>query len=99
MTPDDRYRNGYINAYGLGRKHIFDFVDASLKRLNLECIDLLQIHRFDAKTPVKETLKALHDIVESGKVRYISANSMYAYQLLKMQYTARLNGWTEFMSM
>jgi aryl-alcohol dehydrogenase-like predicted oxidoreductase len=99
MSIDERDKNGYINAYGLSRKHIFDSVDASLKRLQLDYIDLLQIHRFDPKTPVKETMKALHDIVESGKVRYIGASSMWAHQLLEMQYTARLNGWTEFISM
>jgi len=99
MTPEERDNNGYVNAYGLSRKHIFDSVDASLKRLDLEYIDLLQIHRFDPNTPVKETMKALHDIVESGKVRYIGASSMWAHQLLEMQYTARLHGWTEFISM
>lgn len=99
MSVEERDRNGYINAYGLSRKHIFDSVDASLKRLQLEYIDLLQIHRFDPNTPVKETMKALHDVVESGKVRYIGASSMFAHQLLEMQYTARLHGWTEFISM
>jgi len=99
FSPDERDAKGYINAYGLSRKHIFDSVDASLKRLQLDYIDLLQIHRFDPRTPVKETMKALHDIVEGGKVRYIGASSMWAHQLLEMQYTARLNGWTEFISM
>ncbi|TVY30321.1 putative aryl-alcohol dehydrogenase [Lachnellula hyalina] len=99
MSVEQRDNNGYVNAYGLSRKHIFDSVDASLKRLDLEYIDLLQIHRFDPSTPVKETMKALHDIVESGKVRYIGASSMWAHQLLEMQYTARLHGWTEFISM
>jgi aryl-alcohol dehydrogenase-like predicted oxidoreductase len=80
MSPDERDRNGYINAYGLSRKHIFGSVDASLKLLDLKYIDLLQIHRFDPKTPVKETMKALHDIVESGKARYIGASSMWAHQ-------------------
>jgi len=99
LSLEERERKGYINAFGLSRKHIFDSVDASLKRLQLDYIDLLQIHRFDPRTPIKETMKALHDIVESGKVRYIGASSMYAHQLLEMQYTARLNGWTEFVSM
>ncbi|TVY82738.1 putative aryl-alcohol dehydrogenase [Lachnellula suecica] len=99
MKPDERDNRGYVNSYGLSRKHIFDSVDASLKRLDLEYIDLLQIHHFDPTTPVKETMKALHDIVESGKVRYIGASSMWAHQLLEMQYEARLNGWTEFISM
>ena len=99
MSNDERDANGYINNYGLSRKHIFDSVDASLKRLDLGYIDLLQIHRFDPNTPVKETMKALHDVVESGKVRYIGASSMWAHQLLELQYTARINGWTEFISM
>ncbi|KAH8655039.1 NADP-dependent oxidoreductase domain-containing protein [Tricladium varicosporioides] len=99
MTIDERDNRGYVNAYGLSRKHIFDSVDASLKRLQLDYIDLLQIHRFDYNTPVKETMKALHDIVESGKVRYIGASSMFAHELMEMQYTARLHGWTEFISM
>lgn len=82
MSADEREQNGYVNYFGLSRKHIFDAVDASLKRLNLEYIDLLQIHRFDPKTPIKETMKALHDVVQSGKVRYIGASSMWAHQLL-----------------
>lgn len=99
MSVDERERKGYLNAFGLSRKHIFDSVDASLKRLDLEYIDLLQIHRFDPRTPVKETMEALHDVVKSGKVRYIGASSMWAHELLEMQYTARLHGWTEFISM
>lgn len=99
LPVEQRERAGYINAFGLSRKHIFDSVDASLKRLNLEYIDLLQIHRFDPRTPVKETMEALHDVVKSGKVRYIGASSMWAHELLEMQYTARLHGWTEFVSM
>lgn len=99
LTHEERDQKGYLNEYGLSRKHIFDSVDASLKRLGLEYIDLLQIHRFDPNTPVKETMKALHDIVESGKVRYIGASAMYAHELMELQYTARLHGWTEFISM
>lgn len=99
MSVEERESRGYINAFGLSRKHIFDSVDASLKRLGLEYIDLLQIHRFDYRTPIKETMEALHDVVKSGKVRYIGASSMMAHQLLEMQYTARMNGWTEFISM
>ncbi|KAJ4397193.1 hypothetical protein N0V93_001417 [Gnomoniopsis smithogilvyi] len=99
MSVDERERKGYINMFGLSRKHILDSVDASLKRLNQEYIDLLQIHRFDPRTPVKETMEALHDVVKSGKVRYIGASSMFAHELLEMQYTARLHGWTEFISM
>lgn len=98
-SQDERDNRGYVNQYGLSRKHIFDSVDASLKRLDLEYIDLLQIHRFDPHTPARETMEALHDIVKSGKVRYIGASSMWAHQLLEYQYTARMNGWTEFISM
>lgn len=99
QTSEELDALGFVNHYGLSRKHIFASVDASLKRLRLEYIDLLQIHRFDPNTPIKETMKALHDVVESGKVRYIGASSMCAHQLLEMQYTARINGWTEFISM
>jgi len=81
-SPEERENNGYANSFGLSRKHIFDAVDASLKRLDLEYVDLFQIHRFDPKTPIKETMKALHDVVQSGKVRYIGASSMWAHQLL-----------------
>ncbi|KAJ5771289.1 uncharacterized protein N7511_003340 [Penicillium nucicola] len=99
MTDEQRDNSGYVNQYGLSRKHIFESLDASLKRLDLPYIDLLQIHRFDPSTPVKETMEALHDVVKSGKVRYIGASSMWAHQLLEYQYTARLHGWTEFISM
>ncbi|KAF7586142.1 hypothetical protein BBP40_009397, partial [Aspergillus hancockii] len=99
MSERERDNNGYLNQYGLSRKHIFDSIDASLKRLGLDYVDLLQIHRFDPHTPVKETMEALHDAVKSGKVRYIGASSMWAHQLLEYQYTARMNGWTEFVSM
>lgn len=99
LSADEREQNGYINESGLSRKHIFDSVDASLKRLDLEYIDLLQIHRFDPKTSAKETMEALHDVVKSGKVRYIGASSMWAHQLLEYQYTARMHGLTEFISM
>lgn len=99
MSEEDRDANGYLNMYGLSRKHIFESVDASLKRLDLPYVDLLQIHRWDPHTPPKETMEALHDVVKSGKVRYIGASSMRAHQLLEYQYTARMNGWTEFISM
>ncbi|KAJ5822834.1 hypothetical protein N7447_005174 [Penicillium robsamsonii] len=99
MTDDEKDNSGYINEYGLSRKHIFDSIDASLKRLDLPYVDLLQIHRFDPRTPVKETMEALHDVVKSGRVRYIGASSMWAHQLLEYQYTARIHGWTEFISM
>ncbi|KAE9976591.1 hypothetical protein EG328_002552 [Venturia inaequalis] len=99
LSIDDREAGGYINEFGLSRKHIFDSVDASLERLGLEYIDLLQIHRFDPATSPRETMEALHDVVKSGKVRYIGASSMWAHQFLEYQYTARLHGWTEFISM
>lgn len=99
MSNEQRDDAGYVNQYGLSRKHIFESVDLSLERLGLDYVDLLQIHRADPDTPVKETMEALHDVVKSGKVRYIGASSMRAHQLLEYQYTARMNGWTEFVSM
>ncbi len=93
-----RWREG-PNAGGLSRKAIFHSVDDSLRRLGTDYIDLLQIHRFDNGTPVEETMEALHDMVKAGKVRYLGASSMYAWQFAKMVYTARLHGWTEFVSM
>ncbi|TIA06184.1 putative aldo/keto reductase [Aureobasidium pullulans] len=89
----------YQNQYGLSRTAIFNQVDASLKRLNTSYIDLFQIHRFDTTTPMEETMKALHDLVEQGKVRYIGASSMYATQFARMQFVAERNGWTKFISM
>jgi aryl-alcohol dehydrogenase-like predicted oxidoreductase len=99
MTDDERDQNGYVNQYGLIRKHILESVDASLKCLDLPYIDLLQIRRFDPRTPPKETMEALHDVVKSVKVRYIGASSMWAHQLLEYQYTAQIHGWTQFISM
>ncbi|KAH8705278.1 aldo-keto reductase [Talaromyces proteolyticus] len=89
----------YVNQYGLSRAAIFNAVTASLKRLQTDYIDLLQIHRYDPSVPPEETMKALHDLVETGKVRYIGASSMWAYQFAKLQYTAEKNGWTKFISM
>lgn len=80
LSNEERDNAGYVNEYGLSRKHIFDSIEASLKRLDLPYVDLLQIHRFDPNTPVKETMEALHDVVKSGKVRYIGASSMWAHQ-------------------
>ncbi|KAL2826682.1 Aldo/keto reductase [Aspergillus cavernicola] len=99
MSEEERDNSGYVNQYGLSRKHIFESVDASLKRLGLPYVDLLQIHRSDPYTPVKETMEALHDVVKAGKVRYIGASSMWAHRLLEYNYTARMHGWTEFISM
>jgi 1-deoxyxylulose-5-phosphate synthase len=87
------------NRGGLSRKHIFDGVADSLKRLQTDYIDLYQIHRFDYETPIEETLEALHDIVKSGYVRYIGASSMFAYQFAKALYKAELHDWTRFVSM
>jgi len=87
------------NQGGLSRKHIFDSIDASLRRLNTDHIDLYQIHRWDENTPIAETMEALHDVVKAGKVRYIGASSMYAWQFASAQYTAQLHGWTQFVSM
>ena len=87
---------GYV---GLSRQGIFAAVEASLKRLQTPYIDLLQIHRFDKTVSVEETMKALHDLVQADKVRYIGASSMWAYQFATMQFTAEKNGWTKFISM
>ena len=87
------------NAIGLSRKAIITEVDHSLRRLGTDYIDLYQIHRWDSRTPIEETMEALHDVVKAGKVRYIGASSMWAWQFSKAQYTAALNGWTRFVSM
>ena len=84
---------------GLSRKAILEQVDASLRRLGTDYIDLYQIHRFDDDTPVEETMEALHDVIKAGKVRYIGASSMYAWQFAKLQHAADLGGWTRFVSM
>ncbi|EPS40861.1 hypothetical protein H072_5293 [Dactylellina haptotyla CBS 200.50] len=89
----------YVGQGGLSRGAIFSQVEASLKRLDVEYIDLLQIHRFDPTVPIEETMKALHDLVQSGKVRYIGASSMWATQFARMQFAAEKNGWTKFVSM
>ncbi|OAL54477.1 aldo-keto reductase-like protein [Pyrenochaeta sp. DS3sAY3a] len=89
----------YTNQGGLSRQAIFNAVNASLKRLDLDHIDLLQIHRFDPTTPLEETMEALHDLVKSGKVRYIGASSMWAVQFAQLQFVAEKNGWTKFISM
>jgi aryl-alcohol dehydrogenase-like predicted oxidoreductase len=87
------------NDRGLSRKHIMDSVDASLRRLGTDYIDLYQIHRWDTETPIEETMAALHDVVRAGKVRYLGASLMYAWQFAKAQYTAQARGWTRFVSM
>ena len=88
-----------VNARGLSRKHIMDAIDASLRRLGTDYVDLYQIHRWDYNTPIEETLEALHDVVKAGKARYIGASSMYAWQFAQALYTADLHGWTRFASM
>lgn len=87
------------NAWGLSRKAIMTEVDHSLRRLGTDYIDLYQIHRFDDRTPIEETMRALHDVVQSGKVRYLGASSMWAWQFAKAQQVATANGWTPFISM
>ena len=87
------------NLGGLSRVHIMQAIDDSLRRLGMDYIDLYQIHRWDPDTPIEETLEALHDVVKSGKVRYIGASSMYAWQFSKSLYLADLHGWTRFVSM
>jgi aryl-alcohol dehydrogenase (NADP+) len=87
------------NLGGLSRVHIMQAIDDSLRRLGTEYLDLYQIHRWDPDTPIEETLEALHDVVKSGKVRYIGASSMYAWQFSKSLYLADLHGWTRFVSM
>ncbi len=92
MRPD-------VNGAGLSRKAILSEIDASLKRLGMDYVDLYQIHRLDHETPVEETLEALHDVVKAGKARYIGASSMYSWEFCKALYLADQHGWTRFVSM
>jgi len=87
------------NSVGLSRKAILTEAEASLRRLGTDYVDLYQIHRWDPGTPIEETLEALHDLVHSGKVRYIGASSMFAWQFSKALYTSELRGWSRFVSM
>ncbi len=87
------------NQRGLSRKHIMEAIDASLRRLGTDYIDLYQIHRYDDETPIEETLEALNDLVRAGKARYIGASSMHAYQFARALYLADLHGWTRFVAM
>jgi aryl-alcohol dehydrogenase-like predicted oxidoreductase len=87
------------NDGGLSRKHIMAAIDASLRRLGVEYVDLYQIHRFDAHTPIAETMQALHDVVRAGKARYLGASSMYAWQFAKAQHTAQTQDGTRFVAM
>jgi len=90
---------GAPNASGLSRKHVLAAVDASLRRLGLDHVDLYQVHRWDYGTPIEETMEALNDVVRAGKARYLGASSMYAWQFAKAQEAARAHGWTPFVSM
>ncbi len=87
------------NGMGLSRKAILSEIDHSLRRLGTDYVDLYQIHRWDPRTPIEETMQALHDVVKAGKARYIGASSMYAWQFAKAQHVAERNGWTRFVSM
>jgi 1-deoxyxylulose-5-phosphate synthase len=87
------------NAGGLSRKHILAAIDASLRRLEMDHVDLYQIHRWDPRTPIEETMEALHDVVRAGKARYLGASSMFAWQFAKAQHVAERHGWTRFVSM
>ena len=92
MTPGE-------NGRGLSRKHILSAIDASLERLDMDYVDLYQIHRWDSRTPIEETMEALNDVVRAGKARYIGASSMFAWQFAKAQNIAADHGWTRFVSM
>ena len=87
------------NDRGLSRKHLLSSIDASLSRLGTDYVDLFVIHAFDVETPIEETMEALHDIVKSGKVRYLGASTMFAWQFEQMNHVARMNGWTPFVNM
>lgn len=97
--PNLKDTREYVNQSGLSRAAIFNAVNASLARLETSYIDLLQIHRYDPDTPPEETMKALHDLVQSGKVRYIGASSMRSWQFSELNHIAEQNGWTKFISM
>ncbi|KAJ7255770.1 NADP-dependent oxidoreductase domain-containing protein [Mycena rebaudengoi] len=97
--PALRDQRDYVNQDGLSRAAIFNAVDASLRRLDTPYIDLLQIHRADPATPIEETMKALHNLVQSGKVRYIGASSVRTWRFVKMNHVAEKSGWTKFVSM
>jgi aryl-alcohol dehydrogenase-like predicted oxidoreductase len=94
VTPD-----AGPNGKGLSRKSILSAIDASLQRLGVDYVDLYQIHRWDPNTPIEETMEVLHEVVKSGKARYIGASSMLGWQFAQAQYTADLHGWTRFVSM
>lgn len=88
-----------VNDRGLSRKHILSSIDQSLQRLQMDYVDLYQIHRWDSSTPIEETMEALNDVVRAGKARYIGASSMFAWQFAKALHTSEKHGWTKFVSM
>ncbi|MBM3124370.1 MAG: aldo/keto reductase [Chloroflexi bacterium] len=88
-----------VNDRGLSRKHILDSIDRSLKRLQMDYVDLYQIHRWDNNTPIEETMEALHNVVRAGKARYLGASSMFAWQFMKALHVSQMHGWTKFVSM
>jgi aryl-alcohol dehydrogenase-like predicted oxidoreductase len=99
LVPELKEQPRYVNQSGLSRAAIFNAVDASLARLETPYLDLLQIHRYDPGVPAEETMKALHDLVQSGKVRYIGASSMWCWQFAHLNEVASKHGWTKFVSM
>ena len=98
LRPDLNTTRDYVNQSGLSRAALFNQVEGSLKRLDTPYIDMLQVHMFDHTTPPEETMRALHDLVQSGKVRYIGACNMRAWQLAELNHVAELNRWTTFTS-
>lgn len=99
ILDDLRRSKDYVNQFGLSRQALFTAVNDSLKRLETDYLDFFWIHRFDEYTPIEETMRALHDLVTAGKIRYIGASSMWTYQFAMMQFCAEKNGWTKFVAM
>ncbi|KFY43185.1 hypothetical protein V494_02077 [Pseudogymnoascus sp. VKM F-4513 (FW-928)] len=99
IIEDLKRTKDYVNQFGLSRTAIFTALNESLKRLETDYIDFFWIHRFDEDTPIEETMRALHDLVTAGKIRYIGASSMWTYQFASMQFCAEKNGWTKFVAM